>query len=530
MRATEKGSSGATGAGSTPNTLGGIGASSTPTNFGGGDRSPGMRFKVPPSSTTGQQHTVSAQSRGNSSSAIGGAVPTSPMVGRPALPKGSHRSCSPKGLDYLLPYQQQQQQQGAGGNRGKLEGDSQKASSGTLGVPQPSSITWSGHKDHTFSAAPDSPLLTGDVTGERDGTIGSSSIGTLGAQSPVRNGSGYSRFDFGPPKRRDRSTDAFPHSLESQSDTGSNRLNFLITDKDIETATDRARSESASGRKRVSGNKKLPDVREVLMEDYEDAAVEDEAPAASEGEKLDFSSSSSAVRIDGGLVAGRGRRIGGPPPVVRSAAGRSLADRLRPGPIPRGRTGAPGAPVSLGNQHAQSTGGLFDRVLADQTSSSAQSAASGTPGARFTYKPANESPEVLLHVYEVGQLPGPVHGLLAAMNTGAFHVGVEIYGIEYSYGLSVDPRRVCGLEASREPRKHPLHKYRNTIRLGPTHLNTQQVEQKVREMGPQWLGRDYDTIRRNCVTFAEHFCRELGTSPPPEFVGSLTRQLHGLIG
>lgn len=144
-----------------------------------------------------------------------------------------------------------------------------------------------------------------------------------------------------------------------------------------------------------------------------------------------------------------------------------------------------------------------------------------------------ESPEdgseVLLHVYEVGMFAPSVHKVLATLGTGAYHVGVEVYGKEFSYGQAQDAHCVTGLSVQHTPRVHPSHHYRFTERLGRTYVSPSQLKELIEELKLRWLARKYHTLRHNCVSFAEAFCAVLGVSQPPEHVGALAKGIKGIL-
>jgi len=143
----------------------------------------------------------------------------------------------------------------------------------------------------------------------------------------------------------------------------------------------------------------------------------------------------------------------------------------------------------------------------------------------------NVSPEVFLHVYEVGVLSPSVHKVLqATLGTGAFHVGVEVYGRELSYGNTADnPGDVTGVSMHPIPREHPSHRYCRSINLGCTQLSPTEIMKLLEELRVLWPARNYHTLRNNCVSFAEDFCARLGVQAPPAHVGALAKGLKGFF-
>jgi len=137
--------------------------------------------------------------------------------------------------------------------------------------------------------------------------------------------------------------------------------------------------------------------------------------------------------------------------------------------------------------------------------------------------------EVFLHVYDVGVLAPSVHKVLASLGTGAYHVGVEVYGREFCYGNTHVTGDVTGVSMQHTPCEHLFHKYCGSVSLGRTAYSPSQVKDLIEELKIQWLARDYHTLRNNCVSFAEVLCTRLGVDAPPEEVGALAKGLKGFL-
>jgi hypothetical protein len=142
----------------------------------------------------------------------------------------------------------------------------------------------------------------------------------------------------------------------------------------------------------------------------------------------------------------------------------------------------------------------------------------------------SESPEVLLHIYEVGELsPGIQKMLTTVMGQSALHVGVEIYGEEWSFGQSITPNSLSGITASKCPKTHACHRYKETLSLGRTKMNPFEVSSLIKELDAVWLANEYHPLRRNCVNFAEELCHRLGVEQPPAYIGALCRSLKNFL-
>merc|ERR1712232_1331590 len=97
------------------------------------------------------------------------------------------------------------------------------------------------------------------------------------------------------------------------------------------------------------------------------------------------------------------------------------------------------------------------------SSSSSSQAVAGKPGL-----------PVQLHIYDVSQEESiqKINRILAHKSSpvklgGVFHAGVEVHGLEWSYGFSACESR-SGISCV-EPRMHPQHHYRQTVSLKRTH-------------------------------------------------------------
>mmetsp|Transcript_11663 Transcript_11663/g.22590 ORF Transcript_11663/g.22590 Transcript_11663/m.22590 type:complete len:183 (+) Transcript_11663:36-584(+) len=125
--------------------------------------------------------------------------------------------------------------------------------------------------------------------------------------------------------------------------------------------------------------------------------------------------------------------------------------------------------------------------------------------------------DVALSVYEL-------HGA-SMLNTvtelvglgGAYHLGVEVYWLEWSYGCCEQGSGVHAVHVGAS--RQGLFKQR--IPLGRTMCTPQEVVTILAELRRTWLGRDYNLLRKSCG----HFCSELigclGVQRLPAWVQSL---------
>lgn len=147
-------------------------------------------------------------------------------------------------------------------------------------------------------------------------------------------------------------------------------------------------------------------------------------------------------------------------------------------------------------------------------------------------------------VVEIGKCFADMNTALHAVGTGAYHVGVEIDGVEYAYGATTVRDRTGVFTCF--PRLSPGYQYRTTIDLGerpllrrswvsvPSEDDAQltvyrEVEESVpgrtvmKEMATEYMGSDYDILRKNCCTFARDACLRLGVPDEeiPSWFGNL---------
>jgi len=164
-------------------------------------------------------------------------------------------------------------------------------------------------------------------------------------------------------------------------------------------------------------------------------------------------------------------------------------------------------------------------------------------------KPKDPVNDIKLHIYdlisqdtlmqlpwgcvcEIGKVFNEVNSALHQLGTGAYHVGVEINGVEYAYGATSAPGKSGVFSCI--PKLSPGYQFRTTIDFGKRplvrkrwrlkqmddngkvtttfeqdyeHIDGRQV---MKEMAQEYMGVDYDILRKNCCTFARDACLRLG--------------------
>lgn len=126
--------------------------------------------------------------------------------------------------------------------------------------------------------------------------------------------------------------------------------------------------------------------------------------------------------------------------------------------------------------------------------------------------------EVWVHVYDMGPVTGRLNQfVLRGANLGAFHVGIEVLGEEWSFqGFhdAWDDDTLCGVLRN-PPRNHPDYLYRESVCMGITPLDEDGVDAVLDQMMEEWPANAYHIVSRNCVTFAEELTQALQV--PEEF-------------
>lgn len=105
---------------------------------------------------------------------------------------------------------------------------------------------------------------------------------------------------------------------------------------------------------------------------------------------------------------------------------------------------------------------------------------------------------------------------------GAFHTAVEVYGIEWSFGMTFDDwsSGVC----SCLPTEDPDHKHREALLMGHTTLSQREVFLLLDRLRGEWLGSKYNLLTCNCHHFTDCLVQELGCGPLPKHLNNLATE------
>lgn len=131
--------------------------------------------------------------------------------------------------------------------------------------------------------------------------------------------------------------------------------------------------------------------------------------------------------------------------------------------------------------------------------------------------------QVLVNVYEVtaSDILDRINKVTATEYLtigGAFHVGVEVYGREWSYGWGKGYGVACSV-----PRVHRRHRFRCTVPMERTPLSDGDVADIIGDLVELWPGEGYDWLHRNCCTFANEFTEALGVGRIPAWIDRFAR-------
>mmetsp|Transcript_14618 Transcript_14618/g.34773 ORF Transcript_14618/g.34773 Transcript_14618/m.34773 type:complete len:247 (+) Transcript_14618:75-815(+) len=126
---------------------------------------------------------------------------------------------------------------------------------------------------------------------------------------------------------------------------------------------------------------------------------------------------------------------------------------------------------------------------------------------------------VIVHVYDLGSSDHVtlLNSVLKPFGSGAFHCGVEVYGLEWSFSDIIgrdDDRSRTGIFSS-WPKQSPGHRYVESVEMGFSNKTEVQVLNIVAHMEATWPVSTYNVLRRNCCHFADELCKHLGVGGIP---------------
>eukprot|EP00927_Polykrikos_kofoidii_P078123 TRINITY_DN74991_c0_g1_i1.p1 TRINITY_DN74991_c0_g1~~TRINITY_DN74991_c0_g1_i1.p1 ORF type:complete len:647 (-),score=78.72 TRINITY_DN74991_c0_g1_i1:114-2027(-) len=127
--------------------------------------------------------------------------------------------------------------------------------------------------------------------------------------------------------------------------------------------------------------------------------------------------------------------------------------------------------------------------------------------------------EVALIVYALHGASGLNALTESAGLGGAYHVGVAVYGLEWSFGYADEGTGVspCHVGTS------GLGTFKESVPLGRTPWTPEEVLHIIANLRNAWLGVDYELLTRNCAHFGVELVRQLHVQDAPKWVSSLAK-------
>lgn len=84
---------------------------------------------------------------------------------------------------------------------------------------------------------------------------------------------------------------------------------------------------------------------------------------------------------------------------------------------------------------------------------------------------------------------------------GAYHVGIEVCGLEWSYGSADHGTGVFFVL----PQTSSIGRFKETILLGETTMSIDEILEQLKRLAPDWKGSDYHILKKNCLRFSQAF-------------------------
>jgi len=127
---------------------------------------------------------------------------------------------------------------------------------------------------------------------------------------------------------------------------------------------------------------------------------------------------------------------------------------------------------------------------------------------------------IFLHVYHLDSITSKLNQVtVPLLNTGAFHVGVEVYGKEYSFGNSMPGE--SGIVVSPRAKEHPFHIYMKTVYRGFAPISEAEWIKLLKTLARKMRKTQYNILMNNCVTFADELCASLDVRGIPSWIINL---------
>ncbi|CAN1174695.1 DeSI-like protein At4g17486 [Linum perenne] len=123
---------------------------------------------------------------------------------------------------------------------------------------------------------------------------------------------------------------------------------------------------------------------------------------------------------------------------------------------------------------------------------------------------------VYLNVYDLTS----VNNYLYWFGLGIFHSGIEVHGMEFSFGAHEYPS--SGIFEV-EPRSCPGFVFRRAVYLGKTSMSRAEVQSLMEHISTDYHGDCYHLIGKNCNHFTNDACVKLTGKTIPGWVNRMAR-------
>ncbi|CAK0885843.1 unnamed protein product [Prorocentrum cordatum] len=127
---------------------------------------------------------------------------------------------------------------------------------------------------------------------------------------------------------------------------------------------------------------------------------------------------------------------------------------------------------------------------------------------------------VFLNVYDIVPAVNKCSRALCRSRWGIYHTGVEVQGLEFSFGGHSDSS--TGVFCAK-PRSAQGCVFRQQLPIGHVELDALELRQTIAEISKGWPGNGYDPFQRNCNHFSESLCKELTGHKTPSYINSFTQ-------
>eukprot|EP01041_Mallomonas_annulata_P009303 gene9303-19310_t len=129
---------------------------------------------------------------------------------------------------------------------------------------------------------------------------------------------------------------------------------------------------------------------------------------------------------------------------------------------------------------------------------------------KLIHVPLNKGFAVILNVYDLND----VNQYLYHWGLGVYHSGVEVCGVEYTFGGG-------GGIFYTEPKNAPGAKHRESIPMGTFNGTTRDLESIVNDLRGDFDGSAYNILTKNCNHFADALVLKLLKKPVPAYINRL---------